>query len=162
MTRKLFLVRHAQPHHDRHYNSDKERELKPEGLIQASQLGKFLNESGYSIDLIVASDSVRTTSTASLIADTINYPIPEIEWLEKIYSGALNDLLAIIHNLPDDVQHLLLVGHNPTLSELNNYLSGSQQVTMSTCELSLISIPGRWDEIIAGCGQRVINFQPSI
>ncbi len=162
MTRKLFLVRHAQPHHDQHYNSDKARELKPEGFLQAAALGKYLNESNYSIDLMIASNSVRTTTTATLIAHTINYPLHQIKLMEKIYTGGLPDLLAIINEIPDAVQHLLLVGHNPTISELNNYLRGSQNLTMSTCELNLISTNNQWNELTGGCGQGVLNFQPSI
>jgi phosphohistidine phosphatase len=160
MTRNLFLVRHAQPHHDQLYNSDKERELKPEGILEASQLGKYLLESKYNIDLIIASDSVRTTATATLIARTINYPSDQIMWSEKIYSGSLNDLLEVINRIPDTVQHLLLVGHNPTISELHNYLTGLEHANMSTCELNLIGIEIPWQELTGNCGQRIINYQP--
>lgn len=161
MTRKLFLVRHAQPHNDQQYKSDKERELMPEGFLQAAALGKYLNQSNYSIDLIVASDSVRTNTTANLIASTLNYPTPQIILKEKIYTGGLPDLLAIMNEIPDTVQHLLIVGHNPTISELNSYLIGSQTSNMATCELNLISMTNRWDELTEGCGQIVVNFQPS-
>ena len=162
MIRNLFLVRHAQPHHDQPYNSDKARELKPEGVLQAEGLGKFLNESNYSIDLIIASDSVRTITTATLIAQTINYPSNQIKLVEKIYSGGLQDLLTILNEIPDAVQHLLLVGHNPTISELNNYLTGLSTSSMSTCEMNLIRMNNRWDELIKGCGEIVVNFQPSL
>lgn len=160
MTRNLFLVRHAQPHHDQLYKSDKERELKPEGILEASQLGKYLLESNYNIDLIIASDSVRTTATASLIARTINYPVDQIMWSEKIYSGSLGDLLEVINRIPDGVQHLLLVGHNPTISELNSYLTGLQHANMSTCELNLIRTVKPWRELAESCGQGVLNYQP--
>ncbi len=161
MTRKLFLVRHAQPHNDQQYKSDKERELKPEGFLQAAALGKYLNQSNYAIDLIVASDSVRTTTTATLIASTINYPTHQIILTERIYTGGLPDLLAIINEIPDSVQHLLFVGHNPTISELNNYLIGSQTSNMATCELNLININNGWNELTEGCGHVIVNFQPS-
>jgi phosphohistidine phosphatase len=161
MTRNLFLVRHAQPHQDQLYSSDKVRELKPEGFLQAAAVGKYLNESNHSIDLIIASDSVRTNTTASLIAHIINYPPHQIKLMEKIYSGRFPDLLAIIQEIPDAVQHLLLVGHNPAISELNNYITGSLKPTMSTGELNLISMNNRWDELTEGCGQVVSNFQPS-
>ncbi len=161
MTRKLFLVRHAQPHHDQQYKSDKVRELKPEGFLQAAALGKFLIESNYPIDLIIASDAVRTSTTATLIASTINYPTHQIKLTEKIYTGGLPELLAIINEIPDTVQHLLLVGHNPTISELNNFLIGLQTSNMAPCELNLISINNGWDELTEGCGKIVVNFQPS-
>jgi phosphohistidine phosphatase len=161
MNRNLFLVRHAQPHHSQSYNSDKERELKPEGILQANQLGKYLNESNYNINLIMTSDAVRAKTTATLIANTINYPTHQIKWAEKIYSGGLNELLAILKETPDDTQHLLLVGHNPTISELAIYLSGAPMLSMSTCELNLIQINTMWTELGDGCGKHVLSYQPA-
>ncbi len=161
MNRNLFIVRHAQPHHSQPYNSDKERELKPEGIIQATQLGKYLNDSNYNVDLMIASDAVRAKTTATLIANTIKYPTHQIKWDEKIYSGGLRELLAILKEIPDDTQHLLLVGHNPTISELAIYLSGAQVLSMSTCELNLIQINTVWAELVEGCGQQVLRYQPN-
>jgi phosphohistidine phosphatase len=161
MNRNLFLVRHAQPHHSQSYNSDKERELKPEGIIQATQLGKYLNESNYNIDLMIASDAVRAKATATLIADTIGYAAHQIKWVEKIYSGGLNELLTILKEIPDATQHILLVGHNPTISELAIYLSGAQGLSMSTCELNLIQMNTIWRYLTEGCGRHVLSYQPS-
>lgn len=161
MNRNLFIVRHAQPHHSQQYNHDKERELKPEGHHQTSQLGKFLNESNYNIDLMIASDAVRASTTATLIAEKINFPISQIALNEKIYTGDLNDLLTILKDVPDSIHNLMLVGHNPTISELYNYLCGVQHLSMSTCELNLITLTVKWKELIENCGHGYLNYQPA-
>ena len=161
MPNNLFILRHAQTHSSQHYNSDKERELKPEGITQATLLGKFLNTSNYNIDLIIASDAVRAKSTAILVAAEINYPVHRIQFAEKIYSGSMDDLLALIQKTPDSVKHILLVGHCPTIIELNNYLSNSQKASMETCELTLFSIDVGWSELFAGAGEVKLNYIPS-
>lgn len=161
MPNKLFILRHAQTHSGQHYNTDKDRELKPEGIDQATLLGKFLNSSNYQIDLIIASDAVRAKSTAMLVAAEINYPIHQIQFAEKIYSGAMDDLLAVIQKTPDSVKQVLMVGHCPTIVELNNYLSNSQKNNMETCELTLFNIEGGWSELVSGAGEVMLNYRPS-
>jgi phosphohistidine phosphatase len=161
MPNNLFILRHAQTHSSQHYNTDKERELKPEGITQATLLGKFLNSSNYNIDLIIASDAVRAKSTAMLVAAEIHYPTHRIQFAEKIYSGSMDDLLALIQNTPDSVKHILMIGHCPTIIELNNYLSDSQKASMETCELTLFNIEADWSELFAGAGEVKLNYRPS-
>lgn len=161
MPNNLFILRHAQTHSSQHYNSDKERELKPEGITQATHLGKFLSTSNYRVDLIIASDAARAKTTAMLVAAEINYPVHRIQFSEKIYSGSMDDLLALIQKTSDSVKHILLVGHCPTIIDLNNYLSDSQKVSMETCELTLFSIDVGWSELFAGAGEVKLNYRPS-
>ena len=160
MPNQLFILRHAQTHSGQHYNSDKERELKPEGIDQATHLGKFLNSSNYNIDLIIASDAVRAKSTAQLVASEINYPVHQIQFAEKIYSGVMDDLLALIQKTPDSVNRVLLVGHCPTIIELNNYLSDVQKSSMETCELTLFTMEVGWSELFEGAGELKLNYRP--
>lgn len=162
MNRNLFIVRHAQTHHSQQYNSDKERELKPEGIIQATQLGKYLYSTNYNINLIMASDAERAKTTALLIANSINYPADQIKFEEKIYSGVMIDLLSVIKKIPESIQNVLFIGHNPTLAELNNYITLDQHPDWSTCELNLINITTNWTALDMGCGKSVLSYTPSL
>jgi len=161
MNHHLFIIRHAQTHSSQYYNSDKERELKPEGLLEATLLGKFLNSNNFDADLIISSDAERAKATAQQVASEINYPAQRIHFAEKIYSGAMNDLLALIQQTPDSIERMLLIGHYPTLVELNNYLSDSQKMSMETCELTLLSFNASWSEIYEGSGVHILNYHPS-
>lgn len=161
MTHHLFLLRHAQTHSSQHYNTDKERELKPEGFMQATQVGKYLNTHDYNVDLIITSDATRSKTTARLVAAEIQYPTDQIQFDEKIYSGSLRDLLSLIQKTPDSMKHILMVGHCPTIIELNNYLSNSQKTNIETCELTLFNMEGGWSELVAGAGKIKSNYRPS-
>lgn len=161
MPNHLFILRHAQTHSSQHYNSDKERELKPEGIMQAKQVGKYLNASDYHVDLIIASDAARAKATAMLVAAEINYPAHHIQFAEKIYSGTMHDLLDVILKTSNSVQQILLVGHCPTIIELNNYLSNSQKTSMETCELTMFNMDVDWSELVAGAGDIKLNYRPS-
>lgn len=161
MPNNLFILRHAQTHSGQHYNSDKERELKQEGIAQATQVGKYLKEQQYQVDLIIASDATRAKSTALLVAAQINYPPHHIQFAEKIYSGLMNDMLMLIQQAPDSIKHILMVGHCPTIIEFHNYLSEAHKTSMETCELTLFNIEGRWSEIVAGAGEIKLNYHPS-
>jgi len=158
MPHNLFLIRHAQTHDSQDYNSDKVRELKPEGINQATELGKYLKGSGYKPDLILSSDATRAKITASLIASEIHYPIQQIQHVDKIYSGDIRNLLSLIGQTSDSVEHLLLIGHNPTILELINYLSDIQKNSMQPCELTVLTFNASWSQLSARCGRCTLNY----
>ena len=161
MTRHLFILRHAQTHGSQHYNSDKERELNQEGILETAQTGKFLKASHYNINLIMASDAERATATAHLIASEISYPINNIKLNEKIYSDNFQELIKLLHGIPDSASQVLLVGHYPAIVDLTNYLSHSQKTNMKTCELNILTFHQSWAELNAGCAEYSFNYHPT-
>lgn len=160
MAHNLFIVRHAQTHSGQHYNSDKERELIPEGITQATQLGKYLNALNYNVDLIISSDAVRAKTTALLIAAEIKYPAHQIQFDEKIYAGSLHEVLDLIQQTPESIEHILMIGHYPTIVEVNNYLSNTQKTIMETCELTLLNFDTQWSALLEGMGELKLNYHP--
>jgi len=161
MPHHLFILRHAQTHDSQYYNSDKERELKPAGIKEATMLGKYLNESNHTVDLIISSDATRAHSTATLLASEIKYPIHQIQYSEKIYSGSLSDLLIMIGQTSDSMKTILLVGHYPTIVELNNYLADTQKTSMQPCELTVLAFTSGWSELSMRCGICMLTYLPS-
>lgn len=161
MTHQLFIVRHAQTRSSQYYKSDKERELKPQGIDEAIVLGKYLSANNYNINLIISSYAERARATAHLIASEINYPIHQIQYSEKIYSGTMNDLLTLIQQTSDAVENLLLVGHYPAIVDLNNYLSDSNKTSMETCELICLNFDSSWSALGEASCILKMNYHPS-
>ena len=56
--------------------------------------------------------------TARIIADKIGYALENIRYSEDIYDFSANALIDVIKRLDDDVHKVMLVGHNPALTEL--------------------------------------------
>ena len=90
----LYFVRHglSEMNTQRVWSGQVETPLTQEGRDQATLAGKELNDSGISIDYIIASPLSRAHDTAKLIALEIGYPIENIEinplFLERHF-GAL-------------------------------------------------------------------------
>ncbi len=85
-------------------------------------MGQRIVEHGIRPSLIIASPAVRAWSTARIIADQMGYPIEFLQREESLYLAALDNLLDTIVAQDDGFNSLLLVGHNPGLTEFANFL----------------------------------------
>jgi phosphohistidine phosphatase len=115
-------MRHAKSDWNGYYVSDFERTLNKRGLKAAPLMGEVLNAK-ISPDLIVSSPATRAKMTAEAVAQKLGYPQEKIVFVERIYEASAADLLRIIHRLPKDADEVLMVGHNPGMTELINALS---------------------------------------
>jgi phosphohistidine phosphatase len=159
--RTLILIRHAQSLSTQHDKSDKERELNEEGIRDAKAIGKFLSTLNLCDYQLVSSDATRAITTSKCIATQVNYPQYDIYLDSDIYSGTMEDILYLIQNTPDDIHTLIIVGHNPAISEMHNYISVSNKIIMQPGELAIIQINTPWNKTITGCGRTLLHYHPS-
>lgn len=121
----LYLMRHAKSSWSFDDLTDRERPLNDRGRDDAPRIGQALAKRDIKLDLMVSSPAVRALSTAVLVARELDYPHDKIKVEPDIYEADLATLLAVVHALPDDAGSVLLTGHNPTITDLANYLSPS-------------------------------------
>ena len=131
----LYLMRHAKSSWDFDDLNDKQRPLNDRGRDDAPLMGQALAKRNTQLDLLVSSPAVRAMSTAALVAHELEYPSDKIEVTEAIYEATVPDLLAVVHQLPDTADTVLLVGHNNTLTEFANVLSPSEIPEMPTASI---------------------------
>jgi phosphohistidine phosphatase len=121
----LYLMRHAKSSWSFDELTDQERPLNDRGRDDAPRIGQALAKRHITLDLLVSSPAVRALSTAVLVARELKYPHDKIEVEPSIYQADLDTILAIIRELPDAAGSVLLTGHNPTFTDVVNYLSPS-------------------------------------
>jgi len=131
----LFLVRHAKSSRDDPGLSDKERPLNDRGTRDAPKMGARLAKHDVKPDLIVSSPAVRARTTAELIAKKLDYKVKDIVLDERLYAAAPGDVLDVIRELDDKPKCVMVVGHNPELSQLAARLSG-KDTDMPTCAVA--------------------------
>lgn len=119
----LYLMRHAKSSWDFIDLSDHDRPLNNRGRKDAPAMGRELAAREVSVDLIMSSSAVRALSTATLVAKELEYDVDKIAIEEDIYKSDKKGLQAIIQNIPNQFDQVMLLGHNPTLTELVNLLS---------------------------------------
>jgi phosphohistidine phosphatase len=122
--------------------TDFDRPLEPSGERDILRLGMRLRDAQIGFDKIICSPAVRTSRTASLLLQAMGLQQPEIELEKALYTSSVDRLLRIIARVDDSVERLLVVGHNPELSELAISLS-AQAEELSPC--TLVNL--RWESL---------------
>jgi phosphohistidine phosphatase len=112
--KKLTLIRHAKASHHGHL-PDAERPLTQEGRQMADDLGGRLADLAWDPDLVLLSPSVRTRETAASIRQRAGRGARWVED-ERLYLIHPRHLLLLIEACEREVSHLVIIGHNPSIS----------------------------------------------
>jgi phosphohistidine phosphatase len=121
---ELYLMRHAKAVPQAENMRDTDRPLEERGRVGARAVAKWLKRQKIAPDLVLCSPSARTRETLDLIAES--FPrAPEIAYEPGLYLASAERLLERIRDIPDSVEHVLILGHNPGLHELAQGLADS-------------------------------------
>lgn len=131
----LLLVRHAKSSRDDPTIADRDRPLNDRGLRDAPKMGERLARRDVDPDLILSSPAVRALATAQMMAKKLDYKAKDIAADDRIYASSPKVLLEVIHGLDDKLKCVMLVGHNPEMSELAHRLA-SEITDMATCAVA--------------------------
>ena len=85
-------------------------------------MGRRIAGHGIRPSLIIASPALRAWETARIIAREINYPIEFLQRENRLYLASLDTLLDTVVAQDEGFNNLMLVGHNPGLTEFANFL----------------------------------------
>jgi phosphohistidine phosphatase len=135
----LLLLRHAKSSWKQPELNDHDRPLNKRGKREAPKVGQYIKDNDLLPDLILCSIARRARDTAQAVADESGYE-GEIEQLADLYLSDTACYLDVLKRLPDDVNRVLVVGHNPDLDELLTLLTDVNQ-HMSTAALAQIDLP---------------------
>lgn len=153
MKKNLLLLRHAEAVAYAAGKTDHQRPLTPRGNQQAQQMGETLHNLGFQPDLIHSSNAQRTTTTAEIFAQKLNYPAKNIIFDASIYETTLEVMLDTINKIDAKHQNVLMIGHNPTISYLTEYLTGQSIAGMPTCSVaSIVFEVADWAHVSADTG----------
>ena len=141
MAHTLVLLRHAKSDWSGD-EADIDRPLADRGRRQAPKAGRWLAAGVGDVDLVVVSPAVRARSTWKLASAELAVP-PRSRLDDRVYAASADVLLGVVRELPEDVDTVVVVGHNPGLEELVPLLTG-KRVPMPTSGIAVIAVPGRW------------------
>jgi len=126
---RLTLVRHAKAEPARAGQEDWDRALDPQGQKEAVEIGLRLHQRALKPNSLVSSSALRAISTASLLARELGFPSKSIFTDERLYLVSASALLEWIREgdwaARHPTQHLMIVAHNPGLSEFAAHIAVS-------------------------------------
>lgn len=160
--KSLYLLRHAKSEADDGSKHDSERGLVRSGERDAELIGRKLEQLDYQFPHIYCSSAKRAHKTLKKLCSTSDiFDDRNVIIDEKLYTFDHKILLHTLRNLPQSIDSALIIGHNPALLELCNYLYGGTLNQLSTCSIVELAINIEyWDQLRADSAQLVKHISP--
>jgi phosphohistidine phosphatase len=160
--KRLTLMRHGDAQWKDPEVADFARPLNRRGSSEAEAMGRRLAELALIPDLIIASPARRAQQTAEILARELAVPPRSIHFEEALYLAGAQEILRLARTVGPRVPHLMIVGHNPGISELAQLLAPSADVgglaTAAICTITFDT--GQWSGVGPSVARDVVNEAP--
>ena len=146
---RLSLVRHAKTEPARPDQEDWDRVLEPRGQRDAPEMARRLKHRGLKPDRILSSPAVRAITTATIMLREFGIAAQKLQQDERLYLASPKDMLTVIRELGGRARHLMVVGHNPGMTEFADRISSEREVdNMPTCAIYTLQFGIKdWSEL---------------
>jgi phosphohistidine phosphatase len=123
--RLVLVARHAHADWPAWQGRDFDRPLTPRGEEDAARTAEALREAGHRPGLVLVSPALRTRQTAGIIARRLGLAEGVLRPVDSLYNASPAVLEAELRQAAQETDGLLmLVAHNPGVSQLARSLSG--------------------------------------
>jgi phosphohistidine phosphatase len=154
--RRITLLRHAKSDWNSPTRNDYDRPLNARGKHDAPRMGQQLRKRGLHPQLILSSSALRAISTAQIVALELGYDPESVQTDDGLYLATPKKILQILCETGESYANVLLVGHNPGLTDLANRISNANIANIPTCgALSVELDASNWDALDDHAGQLV-------
>jgi phosphohistidine phosphatase len=149
--KRLFLLRHAKSSWDDPGLDDHDRPLAPRGRRASALIAEHLRRARIGPVLVLCSSARRTRETLETVMPALDPVKVRIE--RGLYGASSEDLLQRLREVPDEVESVMMVGHQPAIQELALHLAaeGSEleqvRAKFPTAALATLTFAGEWSEL---------------
>jgi phosphohistidine phosphatase len=126
--KRLTLMRHGDAQWKDPEVADFARPLNRRGANEAEGIARRLIELQLIPDLIITSPARRAAQTAETIARELSMLPRSLKYEEALYLAGAEDILKLARAIGPRVPHLMIIGHNPGISEAANALAPSTEM----------------------------------
>lgn len=145
--RQLFIMRHAKSSWSDPGMADFDRPLNHRGQTAAPRMGRRLDENDIRVDIILASTARRVRETMDRLESNWDHRA-QVIWEKQLYLASVPTLLEHLAALDTAWSRVMLIGHNPGLSELVMHLA-DYPIDMPTAAIVMLEGPAlSWREAI--------------
>jgi phosphohistidine phosphatase len=142
----LTLLRHAKSSWKDSSLADHDRPLSNRGQRDAPVMGERMQRAGIRPSLILSSPADRAWTTAKLIANEISYPSEFLQRDERLYHAGVRRIIEVLGEQDVAFNSIVIVGHNPGLTDFANYLLPDLTYNIPTCGLVSVTLDmDDWD-----------------
>jgi len=153
----LLVMRHAKSSWNDPQLDDHDRPLNQRGKHAAERMGELIENEHLLPDIILCSTAKRAQDTASLLAETSDYS-GKIELRNDFYGAESDIFIRALQNLSDELQRVMIIGHNPELEMFILELIGHSE-SLPTAALAHIELPIKhWQDMDAKTQGKLVQL----
>jgi phosphohistidine phosphatase len=142
----LLIMRHAKSSWKEKNLKDRKRPLSKRGKRNAPQMGELIKEKELVPQVILASDALRSHQTAELLSGTSGFQ-GEVKYIDDLYMAEADEYLSALRKVPDELERVMVIGHNPGLESLLPLLTGRVE-SLPTAAIAHLVLPiDHWKEL---------------
>ena len=156
--RYLDLLRHAKTEPDND-NGDAARCLTETGRAAAAALHADLRALDPQPGYILCSSATRARQTMDIVRSALPGDAG-IEMADSLYNAGTGTIYELIKGLPDHHTAAVLIGHNPGLSQIVNFLSATPLELKPGDYVRLQLDIDQWASAMPGAAQLIAHFRP--
>ena len=159
--RTLLLLRHAKSDYPAGV-ADHERPLAPRGEREAGLAGDWLRAHAPAVDAVLCSTATRTRET--LARTRVDAPV---NYVDRLYDATPGAVVEEINRVDPDVETLLVIGHEPTMSSLalglattdgsNSTAAERISTKFPTSAIAVLRTAEAWDQLTLN-GATLVGF----
>jgi phosphohistidine phosphatase len=162
--KSLTIVRHAKAERPEGYSTDFDRPLTERGERDAVRMAALLGRLAPPVDWWLSSPALRTRQTTERMAAECGYD-GTVQWEAAIYEASDEAVLDLLATIPQEVEHAVVVGHNPGMADLVSGLVGGApsrlNLHMPTAALVHVELEiFLWNQIRWGAGRLALLVTP--
>lgn len=158
--RELLILRHAKSDWKDTTLADIDRPLAGRGKKNAAKVGKWIEQNNLIPDLILCSPAKRAQQTLKRVCIECG---AQTQTIDALYMAELDTLLQVLAEAPD-ADRIMIIGHNPGLERLFNYLNCQMEahtITLfPTAALAHFILPADWHNLPCGAGKLAQFVRP--
>ena len=126
--KRLTLMRHANAQWKDPQITDFDRPLNRRGISEAEAMGRRLLELQLVPDSLLSSNARRAEQTAEMVARELGISARSIRAEESLYLAPADEILRIVRSTGPRIPHLMIIGHNPGISEVAALLAPNRGI----------------------------------
>jgi phosphohistidine phosphatase len=165
-TKQLFVLRHAKSSWDNPSLADHDRPLSDRGQRAVKVLSAYLRDNEITPALVLCSSARRTRDTLAGVAPGGEHVIES-----ELYSASCRQVLDRLRQVSEEVDSVMVVGHNPTMQTLilrlvaNGGGDGDSNLSQiqrkfPTGALATLTFDGSWSELSPGSARLGAYIRP--
>ncbi|WP_035672719.1 histidine phosphatase family protein [Flavobacterium sp. 83] len=154
--KNLILIRHAKSSWEAPLH-DKDRPLTNQGMKDAHLVSSHISNYIPKTYMIWSSSAERASETAMIFAQNISYPIESIDYKDELYTFDENKLEKVIKSCNNDIESVILFGHNEAITNFVNKFGDAFINNVPTAGFVALQFDtDNWDAIKNGKTKKII------